>query len=730
MRYPRLRKHPRLLMVVVTAALAVGTTVWAQQGGSQAVASVRATSTQVVASANSQGVTRFVVEQRRLFAGGQNWGSAGPYERLDGTAYMQLDPRDPHNDVIVNLDKAPRNAQGMVTFSSPFFILKPVDMRRGNHKIFSGINNRGNKLESSAFLSFPNGGVTNNNPLNAQDVGDGLLLRQGYTIVDAGWQGDVAPGNNRLVPDFPVATQPDGSPIVARVRIEYSDRTIPDAGTYTMNLEGNPNFKSYPTANTDTSQSTLTVRDTVNGPGVPIPSNQWAFGSCPSGKGSLVPTTTDICLFDGFRPDKLYQLIYPAKNPIVMGLGYAVIRDIGSFLRYQTKDDFGDPNPLALSPTNVGIRRAYSSGISSTAMFQRDWLYLGFNTDLANRKVFDGVIINSGGSYRLFANVEFADPNTYSRQDDRHDFLSDSYPPLTFAVTTDPISGIHDGILKRPATDPKVFQIDNEAELWQWHASLNVIDGADHRVPIPDNVRLYQNTGFSHIGVAGLLSPPLDRGICQNLRLNNAGNAPSVRALIVDMDEWADQGIKPPPSDYPGIQRGTLVTLDQYRKEFPAIPGAAVPTVMSELNLLDFGPEFSPVGGRLTVLPPLLGPQYQVFVPKPDKDGVGIAGIRPMQIRVPLGTNVGWNVRAPGHRAPNLCGPTTSPGSFMPFETTKAERLAAGDPRKSLQERYKDHQGFVNAVRKAAEQLERERFLLPEDGNTFIRAAEASDVLR
>jgi hypothetical protein len=207
-------------------------------------------------------------------------------------------------------------------------------------------------------------------------------------------------------------------------------------------------------------------------------------------------------------------------------------------------------------------------------------------------------------------------------------------------------------------------------------------------------------------------------------------NAPSVRALIVDLDKWVDQGIQPPPSDYPGIQRGTVVTLDQYRKLFPAIPGAAVPTVMSELNLLDFGPGFSPVGGRLTVLPPLLGPQYQVFVPKPDKDGVGIAGIRPMQIRVPLGTNVGWNVRAPGHRAPNLCGPTTSPGSFMPFETTKAERLAAGDPRLSLQERYKNHQGFVNAVRKAAKQLERERFLLPEDGNTFISAAEASDVLR
>jgi hypothetical protein len=644
---------------------------------------------------------------------------------------MEVDPRDPLNAVIVNLDKAPRNARGMVEYSAPSFILKPADMARGNHKLFYGINNRGNKIELSLGRTFPGVPSANNNdPLTAADVGDGLMLRLGYAIVDAGWQGDVAPGNNRLFPTFPVATQPDGSPIVAAVRIEYSDRTIPQAGTFTLTLEGSPNFRSYETADTDTAHSTLTVRDAVDGPKVPIPSDRWAFGTCPTGEASLVPTTTDICLFDGFRADQLYELIYPAKNPIVMGLGYAVTRDIGSFLRYETHDDAGNPNPLALSPANVGIRRAYSSGTSSTGMYQRDWLYLGFNEDEAHRKVFDAVTIYTAGAHRLFANVEFADPNIYSRQDDRHDFLSASYPPLTFAVTTDPISGIHDGILKRPATDPLVFQIDGEAELWQWQGVLNVIDGLGHPVPIPDNVRLYQNSGFSHIGVAGLLSPPLDPGICQNLRLNSAGSAPSLRALTIALDEWTDQGIEPPKSNYPGIQKRTVVTLDEYRTAFPAIPGAAVPTVLNERELLDFGPEFSSVGGRLTVLPPVLGPSYQVLVPKPDKDGVGIAGIRPMQIRAPLGSNTGWNVRAPGHRAPNLCGPGTSPGSFMPFATTKAERLADGDPRKSLEERYKDHDGFVKAVEKAAKHLVKERFLLEEDAETFISAAEASDVLR
>jgi len=643
---------------------------------------------------------------------------------------MEVDPRSPVNAVIVNLDKAPKNDRGMVEFSSPFFILKPVDMRRGNHKLFYGINNRGNKAEIG-IRAFPAPTGNSNDPLTAADVGENnILLRLGYAIVDAGWQGDVAPGNNRLFPNFPVAVQPDGSPIVAPLRIEYSDRTIPDAGTFTLTLEGNPNFRSYETADTNTAHSTLTVRDEVAAPRMSIASDHWAFGSCPNGLGSLMPSTTDICLFDGFQADKLYELIYPAKNPIVMGLGYAVTRDIGSFLRNQTQDDVGNRNPLALSPRQVGIRRAYSSGTSSTAMYQRDFLLLGFNEDEAHRKVFDAAIVYHGGAHRLFANVEFADPNIYSRQDDRHDFLSYSHPPFTFAVTTDPISGIHDGILKRPETDPLVFQIDGEAEFWQWQDELNAVDGLGNPVPIPGNARLYLNSGFSHINVTGLLSPAQDPGICQNLRQSSSGASAALRALTIALDEWADQGIEPPPSNYPRVEDGTAVTLDEYRAAFPAIPGAAVPTVLSELDLLNFGPLFSPVGGVLTILPPLAGPHYPVIlVPKPDQDGVGIAGIRSMQIRAPLGTNTGWNVRAPGHRAPNLCGPGTSPGSFIPFATTQAKRLASGDPRLSLQERYGNHRGFVRAVRRAGRELVRERFLLPEDADAFVSAARASDVL-
>lgn len=669
-------------------------------------------------------VVSFVIQQTRPFAEGKSFGDVGPYERLDGVVFMEVDPRDPLNAIIVNLDKAPKNAKGMVEFSSPFFILKPVDMSRGNHKILYGVNNRGNKLELGWRTILPPGVQNNNNPLSAADAADGLLFRLGYTFVDAGWQGNVAPGNDRLLPNLPVATLPDGRPIVAKVRVEYMDRSIPQAGTFSLNLEGEPNFISYPTADMNTSHSSLTLRDSVNGHKTPIPPDKWAFGTCADGAASLKSSPTNICLFGGFRVDHIYELVYPAKNPWVMGLGYAVTRDVASFLRYQTHDDAGHLNPLALDRNNVGIRHAYGSGSSSTGMYFRDWLYLGFNEDEAHRKVFDAVQIIIPGAHRLMANVEFADPNTYSRQDVWHDSLSYSYPPLTFAVTKDPISGIRDGILKRPATDPLVFQVDSASEFWQMQASLNVRDGQGAPVPIPDNVRLYFASSFAHGGGAGLLSSPTAAGICQNQR--QGGWAPTLRALLVALDEWADKGIAPPRSNYPSIEDQTLVPLAKAAAAFPSIPGVNFPTVLNELSFLDFGPGFTSKGGYVTRLPPGLGSHYQLLAPKSDGDGLDIAGIRPMEVAVPTSTLTGWNVRAAGHRRPELCELN---GSYIPFAKTKVERQQRGDPRLSLEERYGDHAGYVRTIEAAAQKLVKDRFLLQEDADRYIKAAKASNVL-
>jgi hypothetical protein len=662
-------------------------------------------------------VTRLVVEERVSLAGGMTWGPAGPYERLKGTAYFEVNPSDPLNAVIVNLDRAPRNASGMVEFSSPFRILKPVDMSRGNRKIWVGLNNRGNCLEAS-IRAFPAAGFTCN-PLTAADVGaNNILLQKGYAVVDVGWHGDGVPNPNQLYPSVPVATLPGGSPIVGPLRLEYQQA----ADTFTQPII--TGWRPYETADTDTAHSTLTVRDRADAPKISIPADRWAFGTCPGGAATLVPTTVDLCLFDGFEAQRIYELIYPAKNPTVMGLAYAVPRDLGSFLRYETHDDAGTPNPLALGSASTGMRRAYSSGTSSTGMYQRDFLYLGFNEDEAHRKVFDGVTIYSAAAHRLFANVQFAHPTFYSRQDQNHDYTSNSVAPLSFGVTTDPISGLRDGILKRPATDPLVMQIDEELVFWQWQASLVVSDGLGRRINVPDTVRLYHQNGFGHIGAAGLLAPAQPAGICENATQGLGGISLTPRALAVAMDEWADQGIPPPKSAYP--EKKDLVTLDEYRAAFPAIPGVTPPSVVNELSVLNFGPLFDSEGGVQTVLPPLLGPAYPVLVPKPDKDGVGSGGIETILTRAPLGTNVGWNSRT-GFRAPDLCGLS---GSFIPFATTRAERVSSGDERKSLEERYKDHKGFVKAVENAAKALVKERFMLEEDAQTFVEAAEASDILR
>jgi hypothetical protein len=435
-----------------------------------------------------------------------------------------------------------------------------------------------------------------------------------------------------------------------------------------------------------------------------------------------------ICLFAGFQPEKIYELIYPAKNPIVMGLGFATTRDVGSFLRYATQDDFGNPNPLAGS-----IRRSYAAGSSQTGSYLRDFLYHGFNEDESHHKVFDVVNVHIAGTTRVFISMRFADPNVYADQDFAHDYFQDAFPPMTYAVTRDPISGIQDGILKRPNTDPLVIHTDDAAEFYQLHGSFVVANGLGRPVPQPPNVRLYNLASFEHGGGGGK-APPFFSGVTfpGSAAMCLYPTDPTYegftrRALLVAWDLWADKGIEPPKSRYPSVRDGTLVSLEEEAEAFPSIPGIEFTPVVDEYNLLDFGPELSSTGGIMTILPPLVGPSYEVLVPTTDRDGIEIAGVHQVELQVPLGTWTGWNLRAPGHRPGNLCGLS---GSFFPFATTKAERLAKGDPRLSLTERYRNHDGFVDAVDRAADALVRERLLLKEDADRYVQAAQASNVLR
>jgi hypothetical protein len=498
-------------------------------------------------------VVKFVVEQRSTFVGGAAWGNVGAYETLRGTAYLEVDPRDPRDAVIVDLENAPRNAHGMVDFSTQFLILKPVDPHRGNHKIFYAVNNRGNSLE---------GLLTATTAAQVAGTDAGYAMTQGYTIVDAGWEGDVIPTSTKLVATLPIAHEANGGPIIGPMRYEYSDRV---SGSYTTNLEGTAGFSSYEAADTNTAHATFTVSDSEYGPETVIPPDRWTFGTCPTGRASLVPDTVDLCYFDGFDNTKIYELIYQTKNPIVMGLGFATTRDVASFLRYETRDDAGNPNPVG-----TAITRAYAAGGSQTGGYLRDYIYLGFNEDESQRQVFDGIIPWIAGTDRVFINVRFADPNTYSEQDRQHNYLQSSYPPFTYAVTTDPLSGIHDGIMKRPRTDPLVMQVDSESEFWQLHGSLNVVDGRGRPVRIPQNVRLYfvGNTAHGFVSGSFLAPTPGTSTLCAYPTPASGLNWETLRASLRNIDKWADEGIEPPGSNYPSISNGTLVGLHQAAVSF------------------------------------------------------------------------------------------------------------------------------------------------------------------
>jgi alpha/beta hydrolase family protein len=257
-------------------------------------------------------------------------------------------------------------------------------------------------------------------------------------------------------------------------------------------------------------------------------------------------------------------------------------------------------------------------------------------------------------------------------------------------------------------------------------ASLNVHDGRGQPVPLPENLRMYFAASHSHVGASGVAARPTAAGTCAYPTNGNLSYNALLRALVVALDEWADRGVAPPPNRYPSLAARTLVRIDEAASMFPRIPGVRFPAVLNEVSVLDYGAKFGPAGGWLSRLPPVRGAQYQSFVPKPDVDGLDLGGIRTLDIAAPVGTNTGWNLRAAGPRGNDLCGLS---GSFFPFATTKTERLASGDPRLSLEERYQDHAGFVAAVERAARGLVKDRFLLEEDAKTLIETARASDIL-
>ena len=680
-------------------------------------------------------ITRLEILRTEPAFGGQTFGSTGAYERVFARAHGEVDPADPRNALVQDLNLAPRNARGMVEYVTEVELLKPVDMARGNRVLFFEVNNRGNKLALNAFNQGVAGGVADRNGLTSP--GDGHLMREGYTLVWWGWEMDARPGLNRVVMPGVTARNPDGSPVTGVVRSEMiapAPAASQPIGLGQQIQQYPPDsYDSYATASLDNRtpfpdgfRPSLTVRAREQDPRVPIPDSEWSFGICGNGQAPT-PDAKHVCYAAGFQPGHLYELIYRAKDPSVLGLGFVASRDLGAFLRHEPQDDSGAPNPVH-RPDQVTV----IMGSSQSGRMIRSFLHLGFNEDERGRRVFDGAYPHIGGGL-MPLNVRFGQPvRAWGEQTDR---LYPAYDfPFTYGREFDPLTKRVQGILDRcgaTGTCPRIFHVATALEMWEGRQSLGLTDPLGRRdAADPPNVRTYIMASTQH-GSAPLplaTRPPF--GNCQQ-QPNPNPQLWTMRALLRAFTEWVRDDRAPPPSMVPRIADGTLVAPDQVR--FPAIPanaygGVQRPAVSSArlyngLHVLDFGPQFRPgdSSGIITIEPPRVGTaSYGVLEPQVDRDGNDLGGIRSVFLQVPVATSTGWNLFRKGRFENGLCN---LQGSFIPFAATKAEREAVGDPRLSIEERYPGRDAYLAAFRAAADGLVAERFLLPEDARALVDEA-------
>jgi Alpha/beta hydrolase domain len=616
------------------------------------------------------------------FADGHEFGTAGTYVRIKGVARGMLDPAAACNAGIVDLDKALPNAKGLVDYATDFDILCPKNPLRGSSILVYDVPNRGSKRIFNLLDDIPaNDPARTNDPKTREDAGLGFCLGRGYSLVWSGWDPGAPRANSGLGAEFPTALV-GGKPMVRRIRDEFHFGTRAPG-------DGSVRRLSYPAATTDQPAARLTVRDRESDRRIEIPRDEWEFLDDRSIR--LMPPGRN------FAPVKIYELWYEATGSKVLGIGYASVRDLVSFLRYNPVNGAGISE----------IRHAIAFGVSQSGRFLRHFLELGMNTDEAGQKVFDGVFSHVAGAGKVFANHSFSMPGrTATQHEDR--LYPENWFPFSTAKTADPVSGRIGALFAGTASNPKIIETNSATEYWQKGASLIHTDSGLRRdLELPDNSRAYLIAGTQHGGRPGVDPRP---GPCVNPR-NPHSATPALRALFAALEDWVVRGVAPPPSRVPSLADGTAVTAD--RVAMPKVPGFAVaPGANPILPPVDW------------VEPPEASPPapYTTFVSAVDSDGNEIAGIRLPSIAVPLGTYTGWNVykAQPDELADR-------DGSFIAFARDKAEREAAGDPRPSLDERYGSKANYVDQVRQAAALLVAERLLLQDDADRLVAAAEGCD---
>jgi len=682
-------------------------------------------------------VTRIIIDKTEPLTG-QNI----PYERLTGRAFGELDPSDPLNTLITDIDLAPR-VNGKVGYVASFFIVKPVDMSRASGLMWHDVPNRGGRITITPDLR------------NLSDVG-----------LSSGWQGDnaganpvtapatIVPANaSTLAPVTPSSNDWVKVPVLTGVTGHIVGRIINRSGlgAQPLNVMGNP-IPYFPVDPTNNAGATLTthLHETITGivtEGSTIPNSDWNF--CGGGTfAAPTPVTTlpvRLCLKDGFDATKLYQLVYTVTDPYVLGAGTAAFRDVASFFRYEPNDDFGTPNPLAGS-----IKWAIIRGSSQSGNFTRHFIHLGMNQDEQGRIVHDG-------AWPLIAGRRVANNSRWGQPDGVLElYQMGSEGPQWWHQFPDTVRGLHPaGILDRceaTKTCPKIVETFGGAEVFALKMTTSWVGtSAKNDIPVPKNVRRYYLPSSTHGGGNGTTTenPPKNVVGCPGnnwgtgtLLANPVPATGLVNRMRVALRDWVMLGVDPPPSQWPTLAKKTLVEPTKAAMGFPSgVPGIPDSIFLPENFIFpvfdyDWGPEFneSDATGTPTNAPPPILHVIKMMVPRVDADGNELGGVPTVQRDAPLGTYLGWNITSgPGSAAydgrPFHAGQVCNyVGGMVPFFKTKAQRLAAGDPRLSLEERYGTHAGYVAAVTAAANDAFNQGYLLAADRDALIAQAVASDV--
>lgn len=700
----------------------------------RAVAGAAALALSLLALAAEARVTRIVVDEVRPLPAQDSGGIA--FEQVAGRAFGELDPELPGNTIIQDIELA-KDADGKARYVATFVLTKPVDLKQASGLMWHEVPNRGlrraNVVEERAF-----GDIDLTSAWQGDNAGN-TAVRETAAVTQPHWL--------RL----PVARNQDGSAITGDVLGRIVNRLGP--ASQPLIVQTNP--LPYKPASLDTRRARLVTRaaESTRGEAIGeslVETDEWAWAKCDaSNPFPGIPDATHICLKHGFDARKLYQVVFKAADPYVLGIGFAAWRDVGQFFKTALSDDVGTPNPVARAVTH-----SIGRGVSQSGNFLRGWLHLGFNRDEAGRQVHDGLWPIIAGR-RIALNFRWAQPDGVLEL-----YQAGSEGPQWWSRHPDPVrAGPEAGILDRceaTRTCPRIIEHFGSAEVWALKLTPEWV-GTDGKadLPLPPDVRRYYIASSNHNGGAGGFDTslpgvglPAEGTACPGnnygtgvLPANPVPHTETVNALRVHFRDWVMRGVEPPPSRWPtlapraGESRGTLAPATKAGIGFPTLPQLR-PTVPEPDFIMpvidyDWGPDFNATDGSGVAAnaPPSVRQVLPMLAPRVDVDGNELGGVPVVLLDAPLGTYLGWNITDGGARPFHQGQICNYVGGMVPFARTASERKVNGDPRLSLEERYGDHSGYVRAVRKAADAAMSQGFLLPADAERLIRAAEASRVL-